>query len=109
MGLHLFEWHDQAWFPISLRTAMTSYLTVAYGTSPFPKPVEPRVSKRCLVSTFALAGPRLWPSLPLRRGAIAGWLLFGQRRLFCRFRFRYGHRLRRIIEQEVECFFRLNM
>src|SRR5712692_10391158 len=37
MRLHLFEWHDQVWFPISLRTAMTSYLTVAYGTTSFPK------------------------------------------------------------------------
>jgi hypothetical protein len=37
MRLHLFEWHDQAWFPISLRTAMTSYLTAAYETTSFPK------------------------------------------------------------------------
>lgn len=37
MRLHLFEWHDQAWFPISLRTAMTSYLTAAYEITSFPK------------------------------------------------------------------------
>jgi hypothetical protein len=37
MRLHLFEWHDQAWFPISLRTAMTSYLTAAYETTSFPE------------------------------------------------------------------------
>ena len=37
MRLHLFEWHEQAWFPISLRTAMTSYLTAAYGITSLPK------------------------------------------------------------------------
>ena len=37
MRLHLFEWEDQAWFPASLRKAMTSYLAVAYGVTPLPK------------------------------------------------------------------------
>jgi hypothetical protein len=37
MRLHLFEWEDQAWFPTSLRAAMTSYLAVAYAITPLPK------------------------------------------------------------------------
>jgi hypothetical protein len=37
MRLHLFEWEDQAWFPASLRSAMTSYLVAAYGFTPLPK------------------------------------------------------------------------
>jgi len=37
MRLHLFEWHDQTWFPASLKAAMTSYLVAAYGITPFPK------------------------------------------------------------------------
>jgi hypothetical protein len=37
MRRHLFEWEDQAWFPASLRTAMTSYLTAVYGITPLPK------------------------------------------------------------------------
>jgi hypothetical protein len=37
MRLHLFEWEDQAWFPVLLRTAMTSYLTAAYEVTQFPK------------------------------------------------------------------------
>jgi hypothetical protein len=36
MRLHLFEWHDQPWFPAPLRAAMTSYLEVAYRTTPLP-------------------------------------------------------------------------
>jgi hypothetical protein len=36
MRRHLFEWEDQAWFPASLRAAMTSYLAVAYRITPFP-------------------------------------------------------------------------
>jgi hypothetical protein len=32
----LFEWEDLAWFPASLRTAMTSYLAASYGFSPIP-------------------------------------------------------------------------
>ena len=31
MRRHLFEWEDQAWFPASLRAAMTSYLAAAYA------------------------------------------------------------------------------
>jgi hypothetical protein len=37
MRVHLFEWEDQAWFPASLRAAMTSYLATAYRITPFPK------------------------------------------------------------------------
>src|ERR1700724_1767507 len=37
MRRHLFEWEDQAWFPASLRAAMTSYLAAAYGITPFPR------------------------------------------------------------------------
>ena len=36
MRTHLFEWEDQAWFPASLRAAMTSYLAATYGITPFP-------------------------------------------------------------------------
>jgi hypothetical protein len=35
--LHLFEWEDQAWFPAPLRRAITSYLAMTYGITPFPK------------------------------------------------------------------------
>jgi hypothetical protein len=37
MRLHLFEWEDQAWFPDSLRAAMTSYLVTVYGITPLPR------------------------------------------------------------------------
>ena len=37
MRRHLFEWEDQAWFPASLRAAMTSYLAAAYEITPFPR------------------------------------------------------------------------
>jgi hypothetical protein len=37
MRVHLFEWEDQAWFPASLRAAMTSYLATAYRITPLPK------------------------------------------------------------------------
>jgi len=37
MRLHLFEWHDQDWFPAALRAAMTSYLVTAYQITPLPK------------------------------------------------------------------------
>ena len=36
MRLQLFEWEDLAWFPASMRTAMTSYLAASYGFSPIP-------------------------------------------------------------------------
>jgi hypothetical protein len=35
--MHLFEWEDRAWFPPSLRAAMTSYLAATYGITPYPK------------------------------------------------------------------------
>ncbi len=37
MRLHLFEWEDQAWFPASLRAAMTSYLVTVYRITPLPR------------------------------------------------------------------------
>jgi hypothetical protein len=45
MRLHLFEWEDQAWFPASLRRAMTSYLAAAYGVTPLPKFWAERLSE----------------------------------------------------------------
>jgi hypothetical protein len=51
MRLHLFEWHEQVWFPILPRTAMTSYLTVAYGTTSFPK-----LWARCLSKVMSRNG-----------------------------------------------------
>ncbi len=44
MRLHLFEWHDQVWFPASLRSAMTSYLGAAYGATSLPKLWAERLS-----------------------------------------------------------------
>jgi hypothetical protein len=44
MRLHLFEWEDQAWFPASLRAAITSYLAATYGITPIPKLWAERLS-----------------------------------------------------------------
>jgi hypothetical protein len=35
--LHLFEFHEQSWFPKKLRDALTAYLCAAYRISPLPK------------------------------------------------------------------------
>ena len=53
MRLHLFEWEDQPWFPGALRAAMTSYLTTAYGITPFPKLWAEHLSKLMTPSAVA--------------------------------------------------------
>ena len=45
MRLHLFELEDQAWFPASLRAAMTSYLVATYAITPFAKLWAAHLSK----------------------------------------------------------------
>jgi hypothetical protein len=42
---HLFEFHDQSWFPERLRSAMTAYLVAAYQTGPFARLWADQLSK----------------------------------------------------------------
>jgi len=65
---HLFEFHDQAWFPVTLRDALTDMLEFLLGSAKLYAPIVPRLRKalehsgaRCIVDLCSGAGgPWLW-------------------------------------------------